>query len=55
MIRAAALAFLFFVALGIGAGALVCSCGLPAELIRTQMERLDEEVNRRRTPAKGTA
>ena len=42
-------------ALGIGAGALVCSFGLPAEIIRTQMERLDEEVNRRRTPAKDTA
>lgn len=37
-------------ALSVGAGALVCSFGLPAAIIRAQMERLDEEVNKRRAP-----
>ena len=40
------------VALSLGAGALVWSFGLPAAIIRARMERLDEEVNKRRAPDK---
>ena len=36
------------VALSLGAGALVWSFGLPAAIIKAQMERLDEEVRKRR-------
>ena len=38
-------------ALSLGAVALVWSFGLPAAIMKAQMERLDEEVSKRRTSA----